>query len=96
MEYWNDGIVGFLKDVIPILFFVKTNFAINLTFQYPKAHISLRGAGSAPEADIPAFQHSNLDEATNLRSHSVKPIIALKLHFAPNTLRQRLTYLIIM
>jgi len=40
MEYWNDGIVDYLKDVIPSLFFVKTNFAINPTFQYPEAHYS--------------------------------------------------------
>ena len=33
-----------------------TNFTINPTFQYPKAHFSLRGAGS--KSRRPAFQHS--------------------------------------
>jgi hypothetical protein len=58
MEYWNDGIVGFLKDIIPLLFFVKTNFAINPTFQHPKAHYS----------NIPEFQHSNWGEAPKFLS----------------------------
>jgi hypothetical protein len=36
MEYWNIGMLEqwfFLKDVIPLLFFIKTNYAINPTFQ---------------------------------------------------------------
>ena len=48
--------VGFLLDVIPLLFFVKTNFTIIPTFRYPKTHFS----------NIPAFQHSKWEEAPNL------------------------------
>jgi hypothetical protein len=60
MEYWSDGILIILKDVVPLLFLVKIKFAINRTFQYPKAHcpnipaFSPRRRSYEPEANIPS------------------------------------------
>jgi len=51
MEYWNDGILDFLKDIIPLLFFVKTKVANNPTFRFPKPI-------------FPIFQSSNIPIGT--------------------------------
>jgi hypothetical protein len=56
MELWNDGIVGFQRKLSILNFSVKMHFAICLILQYLKTHFS----------NIPAFHHSNWDEAPNL------------------------------
>ncbi len=62
MELWNDGTLGFLKDIIRFQFYRQDDNTINPTLQYPKSHFS----------NIPSFQHSNWGEAPNLDLPSLK------------------------
>ena len=50
VERWN---IDFQKDISHFNFIIYTNFTINPTLHYPRTHYST----------IPAFQHSNWDEA---------------------------------
>jgi hypothetical protein len=60
MEWWNDGILVFNKDINHFNFILNSadGGTINPTLHYPRTHYST----------IPAFQHSNWGEAPNLFS----------------------------
>ncbi|CAB1075509.1 hypothetical protein D1AOALGA4SA_3329 [Olavius algarvensis Delta 1 endosymbiont] len=57
-QSWNNGIVGFSKDVIQFQFYGQDHRAFHPTLRCPKTHFS----------KIPTFQ---LGEAPNLSSHTV-------------------------